>query len=220
MNINNHALFWIMLDDSPKLATKNLVKGNRFYSEKLVDLNGEEYRIWKPYRSKLASAIINGIEIFPILKKSKILYFGATTGITVSHISDIVGANGKVFVVKDINHRSNFLEKVKRKRANIKVIDGVENLGQNNSIIGKVDVLYVNLLTQNHINIIMNLKPYLKDDGYVMLVIKTKLFENKNYEELQNDLYKKISHMFKIIQVIDISDFHKEHSLIIAKSLD
>ena len=32
----------------------NLVKGNNVYGEKLVKYEGEEYRIWDPFRSKLA----------------------------------------------------------------------------------------------------------------------------------------------------------------------
>ena len=49
----------------------------------------EEYRLWNPRRSKLAAALLNGLEGFMLKNDSKILYLGASTGTTVSHISDI-----------------------------------------------------------------------------------------------------------------------------------
>ena len=88
------------------LATKNLVKGNQCYNERLVQLNGEEYRIWKHYRSKLAAGIIHGLEILPIIKKSRILYLGASQGITASHVSDMIGF---IFFLLDVTSSWSFL---------------------------------------------------------------------------------------------------------------
>jgi len=50
-----------------------------------------EYRAWNPFRSKLAAAIMGGIGNIYIKPGSKVLYLGAASGTTVSHVSDIVG---------------------------------------------------------------------------------------------------------------------------------
>ena len=50
-----------------------------------------EYRVWNPFRSKLAAAILGGIDKIHIKPGSKVLYLGAASGTTVSHVSDIVG---------------------------------------------------------------------------------------------------------------------------------
>ena len=50
-----------------------------------------EYRAWNPFRSKLAAAILGGIDNIHIKPGSKILYLGAASGTTVSHVSDLVG---------------------------------------------------------------------------------------------------------------------------------
>ena len=50
-----------------------------------------EYRVWNPFRSKLAAAILGGIEKIHIKPGSKVLYLGAASGTTVSHVADIVG---------------------------------------------------------------------------------------------------------------------------------
>jgi rRNA 2'-O-methyltransferase fibrillarin len=50
------------------LCSKNLVPGESVYNEKRVSVDNKEtgdkteYRVWNPFRSKLASAIVGGIE--------------------------------------------------------------------------------------------------------------------------------------------------------------
>ena len=50
-----------------------------------------EYRVWNPFRSKLAAAILGGIDKIHMPPGSKVLYLGAASGTTVSHVSDVVG---------------------------------------------------------------------------------------------------------------------------------
>ena len=50
-----------------------------------------EYRVWNPFRSKLAAAILGGVDKIHIKPGSKVLYLGAASGTTVSHVADIVG---------------------------------------------------------------------------------------------------------------------------------
>ena len=83
-----------------KLATKNLTPRKKVYGEDLVKHSGTEYRMWNPYRSKLAAALINGLENMEIKADSKILYLGSATGTTPSHVSDIIGHGGRLFGVE------------------------------------------------------------------------------------------------------------------------
>lgn len=64
-----------------------------------------EYRIWNPFRSKLAASILAGIDNIHIKPGAKVLYLGAASGTSVSHVSDIVGPEGSVFAV-EFSHRS------------------------------------------------------------------------------------------------------------------
>ena len=65
----------------------------------LVDVDGKEYRIWEQRRSKLGAAIMNGMKMFPFEQNSKVLYLGASSGTTPSHISDIT-INGIIWCVE------------------------------------------------------------------------------------------------------------------------
>lgn len=88
--------------------------GESVYGEKRVSVevpvvDGEskkiEYRIWNPFRSKLAASILAGIDNIHIKPGAKVLYLGAASGTSVSHVSDIVGPEGSVFAV-EFSHRS------------------------------------------------------------------------------------------------------------------
>jgi rRNA 2'-O-methyltransferase fibrillarin len=53
-----------------------------------------EYRLWNPFRSKLAAAVLAGLDNIYIKPGVKLLYLGAASGTSVSHCSDIVGPEG------------------------------------------------------------------------------------------------------------------------------
>ena len=64
-----------------------------------------EYRVWNPFRSKLAAAVLAGVDNVYIKPGCKVLYLGAASGTSVSHVSDIVGPEGVVYAV-EFSHRS------------------------------------------------------------------------------------------------------------------
>ncbi|RLF43009.1 MAG: fibrillarin-like rRNA/tRNA 2'-O-methyltransferase, partial [Thermoplasmata archaeon] len=68
------------------------------YGEKIIRRGGLRLRAWNPYRSKLSAALILGLKI-DLRKDSELLYLGAATGTTVSHLSDILH-EGKIYAVE------------------------------------------------------------------------------------------------------------------------
>jgi len=76
-----------------------MVFGESVYGEKRITVedkvgdvvNKIEYRVWNAFRSKLAASIVNGVNSIYIKPGAKVLYLGAASGTTVSHVSDIVG---------------------------------------------------------------------------------------------------------------------------------
>ncbi len=61
--------------------------------------------MWNPFRSKIAAAILGGVENVHIAPGYKVLYLGAASGTSVSHVSDVVGPTGLVYAV-EFSHRS------------------------------------------------------------------------------------------------------------------
>jgi len=79
------------------LVTKNIAPGESVYGEKRISVDGGvegtkiEYRVWNPFRSKLAAGVLGGLDDVFIKPGAKVLYLGAASGTSVSHVADIVG---------------------------------------------------------------------------------------------------------------------------------
>jgi fibrillarin-like rRNA methylase len=61
--------------------------------------------MWNPFRSKLAAAVLAGLDNIYIKPGSKVLYLGAASGTSVSHVSDIVGPEGALLCQPHLERR-------------------------------------------------------------------------------------------------------------------
>merc|ERR1711911_573698 len=120
---HRHEGVFISRGKEDALLTKNMVMGESVYGEKRIATEDEagkvEYRVWNPFRSKLAAAILGGVDKIHMPPGSKVLYLGAASGTSVSHVSDVVGPEGMVYAV-EFSHRSGRdLLNVAKKRTNV-----------------------------------------------------------------------------------------------------
>ena len=94
---HRHPGVFIAEGKESRLVTKNLVPGEAVYGEKRISIDGGvdgtkvEYRVWNPFRSKLAAGVLGGLDSIFIEPGKKVLYLGAASGTSVSHVADIVG---------------------------------------------------------------------------------------------------------------------------------
>ena len=221
--VDKQTFFWIQVEGEKKLATQNLVPGNQVYNEKLVQHKGSEYRIWNPFRSKLAAAIMNDLKNFPFNQKSDVLYLGVSTGTTISHISDIVNQGGTIFGIEHASRVArDFLDRVASHRKNIvPIIQHARRPEEFFSVYKKVDIVYVDIAQPDQTNIaIENCRLYLKSGGYLFLVIKTRSIDVvKDPKMVIKDEIKKLETLFEIKQTIDLHPYDKDHAMVIATLL-
>ena len=94
---HKHAGIFIAKGKESLLVTRNIAPGESVYGEKRISVDGQEegtkveYRVWNPFRSKLAAGVLGGMEHVFIGPGKKVLYLGAASGTSVSHVADIVG---------------------------------------------------------------------------------------------------------------------------------
>ncbi|KAI3784015.1 hypothetical protein L1987_43106 [Smallanthus sonchifolius] len=101
---HRHEGVFIVKGKEDALCTKNMVPGEAVYNEKRISVQNVDgtkvkYRVWNPFRSKLAAAVLGGVDNIWMKPGSKVLYLGAASGTTVSHVSDLVGPGGVVMLV-------------------------------------------------------------------------------------------------------------------------
>jgi len=214
-------IFWI-LNGEKKIATINLTPGRTYYGEKTAVVKGTEYRYWDPFRSKLAAALINGLKHFPFHKGARILYLGASTGTTVSHVSDIVGEDGVVFAVEFAPRVANeFIDRCANFRKNIiTIVEDARMPERYSGIFGKVDAIYCDIAQPDQTQIaIKNSMLYLKSGGHLLLAVKSRSIDAskqpaKVFEEEESKLRES---GFEILQKIILHPFDKDHAMIVSR---
>jgi fibrillarin-like pre-rRNA processing protein len=208
-------------DGAERLCTKNMAVGSNVYGERLVKYQGVEYREWNAYRSKLAGAIMKGLKENPVKRGIKVLYLGAASGTTPSHISDIIEEKGKVYSVEFSARVVRELILVAQKRPNMFPILADARFPQNyRSLVEDADVLYVDIAQPNQTDIaIYNAEFFLKHGGYMLLAIKARSIDvTKDPKEIYKSELEKIEKAgFVADQVINLDPYDKDHSMFIAK---
>ena len=205
------------------LATKNLVPGKKVYGERLVKADGIEYRQWDLYRSKLAGAIAKGLNELPIKPGSLVLYLGAASGTTVSHVSDIVGEDGGVFAIEFAQRPMRDLLALCEARKNVLPIfadarkpqDYAEHLGGE-----KADALYQDVAQPDQAEIfVANAKAYLKKEGQGMLCIKSQSIDvTQSPEKSYGQVIAKLeAEGLEIEEAFALDPYDKDHMFIRAR---
>lgn len=205
--------------DRNKILTINPeeCKGYKVYNEKIYKHKGKELRSWNPYRSKLAAAILNGFNL-KLETESNILYLGAATGTTVSHISDIT-KDGIIYAVENSPIAVKKLIKLCEKRGNIIPIYEDANHPERYSIIvSNIDIIYQDISQRNQAEIFsLNIKRYLKKGGYGIIMVKARSIDislkpKKAYDLVSSYLEKK---GFNVEEKVDLSPYVKDHMAIL-----
>jgi fibrillarin-like pre-rRNA processing protein len=211
-----------MEDGSIELATKNLSKGIAVYDEKLVRYDNNEYRLWNPYRSKLAAAIKKGLQDLPISLGSKVLYLGSATGTTVSHVSDIIEEKGIVYSVEFSSRvMREFLERCAKHRNNvIPILADARKPEEYLNILETVDVIYLDIAQPEQAKVLIeNANLYLKKGGKCLFFIKAMSIDATAKPE---DIFKKekallIQEEFKILEEIRLEPYDKDHEMVLCR---
>jgi fibrillarin-like pre-rRNA processing protein len=203
------------------LLTRNLTPGKRVYNEELLLRDGVEYRTWDPFRSKLAAAILKGLPDDVIREGSRVLYLGASTGTTASHVSDLVGANGLVIGVEFAPRVAReFIEHVARERRN--VIPFVSDARDPSKYsVARVDVVYCDIAQPDQTDIaITNCARLLTKKGVLLLVVKARSIDVlKRPDQVYREERRKLEKAgLEVLSVVELSPFDKDHALVYARA--
>ena len=207
-----------------QLYTKNAAPGLCVYGEKIIaDDDGVEYRSWDPKRSKLGALYQKRISI-PMDSDSRVLYLGAASGTTVSHVSDILSEkNGVVYAVEFSERPMRNLVMLSEKRQNIiPIFSDASRPEFYFPIVEPVDVLFQDVAQANQSEIACkNAAYFLKDGGHLILSIKARSVDVvKNPKKVFGDEIKKLEKnsdaSFKILKTVDLTPFHVDHMGVIA----
>ena len=155
-----------------------------------------------------------------IRKNDVVLYLGAASGTTVSHVSDIVGSEGLVFAVDIAPRVMRDLIFLCYKRKNIAPILADANKADLlKERICAVDVVYQDVAQKNQVEIFLkNVDLFLKNGGYALLAIKARSIDvTKNPKLIFKEVKEKLEKTLTIIDYRELQPFQKDHCMFICK---
>lgn len=206
------------------LCTRNLVPGDSVYGEKRisvdeVDGTKVEYRVWNPFRSKLAAAIIGGVENVWVKPGARVLYLGAASGTSVSHVSDMVGPQGMVYAV-EFSHRSGRdLINVAKKRTNVvPIVEDARYPLKYRMLVGMVDVVFADVAQPDQARIVaINAHQFLKNGGHFVISIKANCIDSTAAPEavFAKEVQKLRQENFKPMEQITLEPYERDHAVVV-----
>jgi fibrillarin-like pre-rRNA processing protein len=207
-------VFVLEVDGQKRLATR---------SDDVVPVYGERIlegcRLWDPFRSKLAALLLKGRSTRPVLPSdASVLYLGAATGTTVSHVSDIV-SDGLVYAVEFSPRSMRDLVRLCERRKNIvPILADAARPEEYAFLVEPVDLVYQDVAQRGQAEIASrNCARYLKPGGELILMLKTRSVDVTASPQAVLLAEKKNLQGLDLLQVMDLVPFHQDHFAMQAK---
>ncbi len=207
--------------DNLKLYTRNLTPGKDVYGEKLVIFRDKEYREWDPFRSKLAAILLKNPQLNFFEKNLNCLYLGASSGTTISHISDII-TEGVIYGVEFAPRSMRQLVQNTGERNNIIPLLGDANYPESyaKSIFTELDLVYQDVAQPNQAEIaLLNCNYYLKKGGILIIAIKSQSIDSlKNIDVVFEEEKQTLEQSgYELVESINIQKHADKHVVFIFK---
>jgi fibrillarin-like pre-rRNA processing protein len=182
------------------------------YSERML----EGYRVWDPYRSKLAALYLvgKGIELVP---EMKVLYLGAANGTTVSHVADYTEV---VYAVEFAPRPMQDLLEVARRRKNVMpILADASCPEQYAMLVEAADLLYQDVAQPDQAAIALRNCAFLKKGGYLVLMLKTRSVDIRKEPAavFRDTLDILISAGLTVVESTWLAPYHQDHAAIVCK---
>lgn len=160
--------------DGSWLYTRNLVPGNSVYGEGLTKEAGTEYRKWDATRSKLAAYLKRSGRVWPFSPNSYVLYLGAGSGTTVSHVSDVCSGGSVVAVEISARVFRNLVTLAESRPNLVPILADAARPEQYRTHVAVVDVLYQDVAQRNQAEIFVKNAAFLRPGGTGYLMVKAR----------------------------------------------
>ncbi len=205
--------------DGHALFTVNAAPGKSVYGERRIRQGGLEFRRWDPTRSKLAAMILEGGRDFGLDESSKVLYLGAASGTTASHISDIVTC-GFVYCIEVSERSFRDLVKVCETRKNmIPMLADANTPHEYHHLIEAAELVYQDVAQRNQVEIFLrNMTAF--EAGHGILMLKSRSIDvNRRPKEVYADVKKQLVRAcLKVKDIVDLERFAKDHAAFIVEA--
>lgn len=200
--------------------TKSLKPGRSVYGETLHREKGKEYREWDVKRSKLGAALAKRVSQLGIWPGNKVLYLGASTGTTVSHVSDIIGKEGFVFALDFAPRTTRELVYLCEERENMApLMEDANHPERYAANVCMVDAVFQDVAQRNQAEIFLkNCDKFLKKGGFGILAVKARSIDiTKRPKQVFKEVRAKLEKKMLISEYKELKPLEKDHCIFVCK---
>ncbi|CAI6336310.1 unnamed protein product [Periconia digitata] len=228
---HRHAGVFVGRGKEDLLLTRNITPGESVYGEKRISVGSDktsddapatsvEYRVWNPFRSKLAAAILGGVDDIYVRPGAKVLYLGAASGTSVSHVADIVGPEGTVYAV-EFSHRSgrDLINMATHRTNVIPIVEDARHPLKYRMLLPMVDAIFADVAQPDQARIVgLNASLFLKVGGGVLISIKANCIDSTAKPEVvfAQEVQKMREMGLKPKEQLTLEPFERDHAIVAA----
>jgi len=204
-----------------------LTPGESVYNEKRVSVEDKgpddttvktEYRVWNPFRSKIAASVVGGIGNIYMKPGSKVLYLGGASGTTVSHVADLVGPTGCVYAVEFSKRSGRDLVNMAKKRTNvIPIIEDARHPQKYRMLMPMVDVIFADIAQPDQARILgLNAAHFVKNRGHFIISIKASCVDSTKPAEVvyASEIEMLREQKFRPVERISLEPYERDHIVV------
>ncbi len=197
--------------------TRSAVPGTAVYGENLVRVKGAEYRMWDPFRSKLAAGIMKGLSTFPFARDTNVLYLGASSGTTASHLADVC-TGGRIYCVESSSRMMRELLPVCARRRNmVPVLADAMHPRRYAGSVPAVDVVYQDVAQPNQADILRrNIEVFHPKTAFLAIKARSINAVRSPKKVFKAEVGRLREH-YPVIEEIKLPPFEKDHILVVVK---
>lgn len=205
------------------------VERRRFDGDERLATQGEpvygeptdgEWRAWNPNRSKLGAMLALGMETgLEGGDDETVLYLGAASGTTVSHVADVAGPTYAVeFAARPVR---DLLEAADSRPRLFPLLKDARKPETYAHVVERdVDVLVQDVATRGQARVALENRRFLADDGRLLLAVKARSEDvTREPAAVFADVRDELAEGYELLETRRLDDYHADHLGIVARPL-
>jgi fibrillarin-like pre-rRNA processing protein len=196
------------VDGRERLVTR----GEPVYGEPTVD----GWRVWDAGRSKLGAMLALGMDT-GIDGGDSVLYLGAASGTTVSHVADVCGPT---YAVEFAPRPTRDLVDVAESRPNLFPLlkDARRPATYAHVVDSNLDLLVQDVATRGQADVALRNKAFLADDGRLLLAVKARSEDvTAAPEAVFERVRETLSEGYEVLETRRLDRYHADHLAVVAR---
>lgn len=200
---------WRRIDGERGLATR----GEPVYGEPTEG----PWRRWEPRRSKLGALLARGVDT-GLSGGETVLYLGAASGTTVSHVADFAGPT---YAVEFAPRPTRDLLAVAERRENLfPLLADARQPERYAHVVEPVDIVVQDVATRGQARVARANRRFLRESGRLVLAVKARSEDvTRDPTAVFDDVLAELSESYEVLTTERLEPLHTDHLGVIARPL-